>query len=307
MDFDGKLLALRPDVTSAVARAAVTLLAKRERPLRLWYVAPVFRQQGKSPAEFRRESTQIGCELFGRNSVTTDMEILAILSEILGNLNLDRDYIITLNDVQVFNGVADSLGLAPALRSEMRSVVDSRNRRDLERFLTPFAPAEDLRRFAELIQLSGKREVLQRARDIIRNERSRAALNRLDKLWAIIEALGLTSRFEIDLGDVSELEYYTDLSFKVYVRGAGVRVGSGGRYDNLTGKFGQAEPAIGFVLDLDALTDVWLARPDESIADQNVKTSPLKIDTGDARSAFQEALAARAKGRAVIVSEEPRS
>src|SRR5206468_2130246 len=123
MDFDGKLLALRPDVTSAVARAAVTLLSKRERPLRLWYVAPVFRQQGRSPAEFRRESTQIGCELFGANSVTADMEILAIVSEILGSLNLGRDFIITLNDVQVFNGIAESLRLQPALRSEMREVV----------------------------------------------------------------------------------------------------------------------------------------------------------------------------------------
>ncbi len=39
MDADGELLALRPDVTSSVARAAVTLLKHRERPLRLWYFA----------------------------------------------------------------------------------------------------------------------------------------------------------------------------------------------------------------------------------------------------------------------------
>jgi ATP phosphoribosyltransferase regulatory subunit len=306
MDFDGKLLALRPDVTSAVARAAVTLLGKRERPLRLWYVAPVFRQQARSPAEFRRESTQIGCELFGANSVTADMEILVIVSEILASLEMGADYIIALNDVQVFNGVAESLRLEPALRSQMREVVDSRNRRDLERFLEPFASREEGHRFAELIQLSGKREVLQRARTIITNERSRAALNRLDNLWAIIDSIGLASRFEIDLGDVSELEYYTDLSFKVYMRGAGVRVGSGGRYDNLTGKFGPAEPAIGFVLDLDALTDLFLGRKDESI-EKAGKTLPLKINAGDTTSAFEEAIAARAKGLRVIVDQEPES
>ena len=33
-------------------------------------------------------------------------------------------------------------------------------------------------------------------------------------------------------------------------------VGRGGRYDGLTGSFGRAEPAVGFVLNLDALTEV---------------------------------------------------
>jgi len=39
-------------------------------------------------------------------------------------------------------------------------------------------------------------------------------------------------------------------------RGAGARVGGGGRYDELTANFGRREPAVGFVLDLDAITDV---------------------------------------------------
>jgi len=47
-DTDGRMLALRPDVTSLVARAAATLFGERERPLRLCYVAPVFRQQQQS-------------------------------------------------------------------------------------------------------------------------------------------------------------------------------------------------------------------------------------------------------------------
>ena len=60
MDSDGRLLALRPDVTSSVARIAATLLADRARPLRFCYAAPVFRQQTQSHAEWRRENTQLG-------------------------------------------------------------------------------------------------------------------------------------------------------------------------------------------------------------------------------------------------------
>jgi len=40
------------------------------------------------------------------------------------------------------------------------------------------------------------------------------------------------------------------------VHGAGASVGRGGRYDGLTGSFGRPEPAVGFVLNLDALTEV---------------------------------------------------
>jgi ATP phosphoribosyltransferase regulatory subunit len=65
---------------------------------------------------------------------------------------------------------------------------------------------------------------------------------------------------DIDLGDVSGLDYYTGLTFKIYVAGAGARVGGGGRYDNLTANFGRPEPAVGFVLDLDALTDVLMRK-----------------------------------------------
>src|SRR5713101_7754056 len=119
-DTDGRLLALRPDVTSATARAAATLFAERERPLRLCYAAPVFRQQPQSHAEWRRESTQIGGELIGANSSAADMEVLAIVCEALERLDLHRHSLITLNDVEVFNGIAEHLKIRAEARNEMR-------------------------------------------------------------------------------------------------------------------------------------------------------------------------------------------
>ncbi len=263
-DTDGRMLAIRPDVTSLVARAAATLFAERRRPLRLCYVAPVFRQQPQSHAEWRRESTQIGGELIGANSITADMEVLAIACEVLERLKLDRHCSITLNDVEVFNGIAEELNLGPDSRNEMRDLFDMRNAADLEGFLTGYSSVKDSRAFAQLIQLSGKRKTLSDARRLITNARSQSALDRLERLWSVIESLQLADRFEIDLGDVSRLDYYTGLTFKIYVSGAGTRIGGGGRYDELTASFGRAEPAVGFVLELDALTEVLRARAYES-------------------------------------------
>src|ERR1044072_9818001 len=53
-DTDGRLLALRPDIPSSVARAAATLFANAPRPLRFCYAASVFRQLPHSRAEWLR-------------------------------------------------------------------------------------------------------------------------------------------------------------------------------------------------------------------------------------------------------------
>ena len=300
IDSDGRMLALRPDVTSLVARAAATLFAERQRPLRLSYVAPVFRQQPRSHAEWRRESTQIGCELIGANSSAADMETLAIICEVLECLGLDRDCSITLNDVEVFNGIAEELNLAPALRDEMRQLVDTRNTVDLERFLEGYSSEKDPQAFAQLIQLTGKRKTLTEARRLITNPRSQSALDRLERLWSVIESLQLEGRFEIDLGDVSRLDYYTGLTFKVYVSGAGARVGSGGRYDGLTESFGKAEQGVGFVLELDALAEVLMTRGyDPGLMPRSAEVPPLRARNLD--DLFLAARKIRALGQRVVI------
>jgi ATP phosphoribosyltransferase regulatory subunit len=250
-DSDGRLLALRPDVTSSVARVAATLLADRPRPLRFCYAAPVFRQQPQSHAEWRRENTQLGCELIGAGGKEADLEILRLAAEILTRLNLQSSYCITINNVEFFNGVAAELSLDTPAREHFRRLIDTREAAELERFLKHDGPA-----FAQLTQLSGKRDVIPAARRLVNNDRSAAALDSLEGLWTDIESLGLHDSFEIDLGDVPSLDYYTGLSLKIFVHGAGSSIGRGGRYDGLTGNFGRAEPAVGFVLNLDALTEV---------------------------------------------------
>jgi ATP phosphoribosyltransferase regulatory subunit len=258
-DNDGRLLALRPDVTSSVARMAATLLAERPRPLRFCYAAPVFRQQPQSHAEWRRENTQLGCELIGVNGKSADLEVLRLANEILSRLDLQTTYCITINNVEIFNGVAAHLELTTPARERLRRLIDTRETAELQRFLDSCSNSEG-RAFSQPTQLTGSSEVIRAARNVITNSRSIAALDSLEELWTEIESLGLADRFEIDLSDVSSLDYYTGLSLRVFVDGAGTSVGRGGRYDGLTGNFGRAEPAVGFVLNLDALTEVLVRR-----------------------------------------------
>jgi ATP phosphoribosyltransferase regulatory subunit len=303
-DRDGQLLALRPDVTSLVARAAATLFNKEARPLRLCYAAPIFRQQTQSHAEWRRESVQLGCEFIGPGSTLAEMEMLAIVAETLERMSLGSHYRITLNNVEIFNGISENLGLNAPRREEMRHLIDVRDGAELRRFLASCAAsAADCAAFSRLTQLTGQREILDDARRIITNERSLAALHSLESLWRIIEAMGLTDSFEIDLGDVSALDYYTGLTFKIYVAGAGSRIGSGGRYDGLTANFGKAEPAVGFVLDLDALTDVLMRRNHSASTDANPAVAS-QLTSHDPATLFLAAREKRLNNERVRIRDE---
>ncbi len=261
-DTDGRMLALRPDVTSSVARAAATLFAQRTRPLRLCYAASVFRQRPRSHAEWRREWTQLGCELIGAGDSDADLEMLLIAAEVLNEVGLRGQFRITLNHVEVFNGVAANLQLDPEAREQLRLIIDTRDTGELSRFLaaksaaiSPTGTPDSGAFINQLARLNGGRELLDAARRRhLTNARSVAALDALAHLWDGLVCKGVANCFEIDLGDVSGLDYYTGVVCKMYVAGAGV--GSGGRYDDLTANFGRPEPATGFVLDLDALTDV---------------------------------------------------
>lgn len=292
-DLDGGLVALRPDVTSTVARAAATLFAGRLRPLRLCYAAPVFRQQTPSAAEYRREIAQLGCELIGGGEPAADLEVLAVAAEVFAQLGVKARYCITLNTVEIFHGIAEGMQLNAEGAERMRQLVDARETYELERFLTTRgATPRESASFARLTALSGKGDVIAQAREIITNPRSAAALDRLEELWRAIVALGLDGRFELDLGDISGLDYYTGLTFKIYLPGAGTRVGSGGRYDRLIANFGPAEPAVGFVLDLDLLT---------SLAGDGAEPErePRRVTGADTAALFKEALSARAAGERI--------
>ncbi len=300
-DTDGRLLALRPDVTSSVARASATLFARRARPLRLCYAASVFRQRPRSHAEWRREWTQLGCELIGASGAAADLETLLIAVEALAQLGLAGRFRITLNHVGIFNGVAAQLNLDAATRAEMRSIIDTRDTDALTRFLAAHT-TNGPKAVAHLTRLTGPRDILDAARSFLRNTRSAAALDELAELWRVLEMLNVADSFEIDLGDVAGLDYYTGLVYKIYVAGAGTRVGSGGRYDELTANFGGRDAAIGFVLDLDALTDV-LARNHSTLA-LNGPAQPTFVDDDDILDRFRAARRKRANGEPIRLSDE---
>lgn len=74
----GDTLALRPDITPSIARAAATLFETEDFPIRLCYVGSTFINHSSYQGRLK-ESTQLGAELIGIDSVEADAEMIAMV------------------------------------------------------------------------------------------------------------------------------------------------------------------------------------------------------------------------------------
>jgi ATP phosphoribosyltransferase regulatory subunit len=295
---DGKLLALRPEMTSLVARTVATRFRESHRPIRLSYSGEVFRWDEPRPAR-QHEFHQIGLEHVGSDRLEADTEVLIIAIEALRRVGIEG-FMITLGHVGFIQGIAEKLELDAAARSQMYGIIDRKETEEFDEFLRPHADEKTREAFCRLTTLSGKKEILTEAKSLIGNERSIAALDDLGRVYGIAEAIGIDEHIDIDLGDVGGLDYYTGLTFKIYAEGLGTALGSGGRYDNLLSQFGLSEPAVGFSLWLDWLAQLSAARVAPTLPGSNNNVSTLGAN-GDLASVFREATRLRATGTRVEV------
>jgi ATP phosphoribosyltransferase regulatory subunit len=249
IDQDGRIVALRADFTSAIARVAATRLSAHGGPLRLCYAGKVYRQEPEGGRR-GRELFQLGAELIGDPGVTGDLEIVRLAIETLRALGV-RDFQINVGEVRFIRPLL--AGLPPVEAERLRQAIDRRDRRALAEAARQIGPpAAVARALVELPELIGRGEVLQRARSLASGPEAEAAVERLRELD---EALEEEERAHVvyDLGEVRGLGYYTGFQFEVFAAGVGRAIGTGGRYDDLLSLYGVDRPAVGMALETDAL------------------------------------------------------
>jgi ATP phosphoribosyltransferase regulatory subunit len=248
VDLDGRILALRYDFTSSIARMAATTFADSPRPLRFYYSGPVYRQEPERGGR-ARETLQVGAELLGEADLAADVEIVRLTLALAKAAGV-RDFQLNLGHAGV---LADGLAaLDDTLRAEVRRWIDRKDRGSLARALDGTPP--EARALLELPFIIGRRTAL----DSVLRSAPNGARAALQHLAALDAALGADERPHIvyDLGEVRGLDYYTGIHFELFVAGAGRAAGAGGRYDELMGRFGRAMPAVGVSLDLDAIAEL---------------------------------------------------
>jgi ATP phosphoribosyltransferase regulatory subunit len=252
VDRDGRLVALRADFTSAIARVAATRLAGAPLPLRLSYAGKVYRQEAEGGGR-RRELFQLGAELIGDGSAEADVEVIRLVISLLTALEV-HDFQINLGDIRFILPLLR--GLAPDAAEALRTAIDRKDRAALAAGARELgAPAAVARALVELPELIGRGEVLLRARSLASGSEAAEAIERLRQVDALLTPAE-RAHIVYDLGEIRGLGYYTGIQFEVFVAGVGRAVGFGGRYDGLLALYGADRPAVGFALETDALADL---------------------------------------------------
>lgn len=294
--FDGKnrTLALRHEMTTPIARLAVSRLKDAPLPLKLSYNTNVFRFRTNQPGR-QCEFYQAGVELLGVSNAFADAEVIALAAQALSVEGL-ADFKICLGQVDFAGGLMENL--PSDVQAQIKSAIERHDMVALNNLDIDAA-------LKKIPTLQGGREILTAAQAIANNERSRRAIDNLSEIYRLLEIYGTADKITFDLGLIRDFEYYTGMVFEAYAAGVGYTLAGGGRYDNMLKDFGFDCPATGFALGIERILD---ARKFQNVAEPaQAKDFYLSYAAGFEDSAIRKAAQLRAAGKVVEVSLTPQT
>lgn len=252
-DREGNTLVLRPDITPSIARAAAMYFEEETMPIRLCYMGNIFINNSSYQGRLK-ESTQLGAELIGDNSIEADAEILAMTVESMKRAGL-KEFQISVGHAEFFKGLAEAAGLSEEQEDELRELIANKNFFGVEEVIANLPMEEDLRQLFGLLDgfYDSPEQFAQAKQFAAKYERVAYALEHLSRLHEVLKSYQVEKYISYEMGAISDYHYYTGIIFAGYTFGSGEPVVKGGRYDKLLKYFGKDAPSIGFAIALDQL------------------------------------------------------
>lgn len=197
----------------------------------------------------------MGAELIGDPSVEADAEIISLVIKALLDTGLQR-FQVSIGEVEYFKGLCEEAGLDEETEMDLRACISGKNYFAAQELLQERKVVEPYHsRLLKVADMFGDMCSLTDARAMVSNERSLAAIERLEKLYKVLQVYGVADYISFDLGMLSKYKYYTGVIFKAYTYGVGDAIVKGGRYDRLLHQFGKEAPAIGFCMVIDSILE----------------------------------------------------
>ena len=242
-DREGDTLALRPDITPSIARAAATLFETEDFPIRLCYVGSTFINHSSYQGRLK-ESTQLGAELIGIDSVEADAEMIAMVVDGLKKVGL-KEFQVNIGHVDFLQSLMEATGLSKEQQEEIYNLIANRNFFGVEELLEQADASPELKEtFRLLPEFAGDVDVLKKAVEHAPTDQAKQAVGRLLKIYKLLALYGADDYVTFDLSMSGHYGYYTGIVFRAYTYGTGDAIVTGGRYDHLLEKCGKQTPSI---------------------------------------------------------------
>ena len=240
-DTDGRLMALKPDVTLSIIKNTQT---QQQMLQKICYRENVYRP-GKSDQGFR-EIMQIGLECMGAVDTYSIYEVLLLavnsLKQICKNCVLD------VSHMGLMHRLLENMGLYGTVQKKVLDAISRKNSHELQNICEEANVAPDA--LVVLARLCGKpADVLPELNGIFGEV---PELVQFRQLLTALENAGADC-INVDFSVVNDMNYYNGIVFRGFVEGVPTGILSGGQYDGLMEKMGRTGKAIGFALYPDLL------------------------------------------------------
>lgn len=257
IDKDGKILVLRPDATIPIAKIVSSKFEDEKEIVKLCYLTTIFREY-KSPKSYGRDFLQGGVELFGKDSSEIDYEVINLSIDMLREIGFNNIQL-DIGNIAFQEGFFQSLNIENNIKENIKNLIETKNINDIREYVEPLnINREDKDFIYALPKLFGEyNETISKAKKYCKNSNMTKALERIENIYEIIKNEKLKIKVKLDLSFTNNLNYYTDLIFKVYAGSLHVPVVSGGRCNNLAEDFGKHRPCCGFGINVN-LVDEYL-------------------------------------------------
>ena len=292
-DREGNTLVLRPDITPSIARSAAKYFMDEDMPIRLSYMGNTFINNHSYQGRLK-ESTQLGAELIGDDTVDADAEMIAMAIDALKSSGL-KDFQISVGHVEFFRGLMEAAGLSEEQEEVIRELIANKNFFGVEEEISDCSMNQNLKElFGMLGTIYDNAASFEEAKTYAADyPRVYKAIRRLEDLDAVLKIYGVDKYVTYEFGMLSSYHYYTGVIFAGYTYGSGEPIVKGGRYDKLLTYFGKDAASIGFAIVVDQLMAAISRQKIEIIVKHDNQLIVYKPEYR--REAVKKAIALRAK------------
>lgn len=251
-NLTGKDLSIRPDISEQASRIDAYRIQSNDI-VKLCYAGEVVKSKASKVVR-SRTTIQVGAEIFGDSSKNAELESINLMLESLKIAGLDNITLslghagFTASVLQPFKSLGKDIFNA------IERALSKKSKSDLENIIPD--SHENKESLLALCDMYGGFEIIDVAKDSFSYlETSSLFLNHLSEVVKEFEENDLIN-LHIDLGEVQGFKYHNGIVFSAYSDSAGYVLAKGGRYDGLRKSSDQNRPAVGFDLDLIAVSNL---------------------------------------------------
>lgn len=259
-DLDGKLMALKPDVTLSIVKNT----AASSRALqKLYYNENVYRVSKNTHAF--REIMQVGLECLGDIDDYCISEVLLLAAKSLQTIS--PACVLDVSHLGLMSELLRAMGLPGEQLSRAFAAIGQKNFHELETLCQENGVCpESICLLQQLLQLSGSlHQALPRLRSLLSDFSELSFFARFDRILSALAREDVADVLRIDFSVVDDVHYYNGVVFKGFIRGVPCSVLSGGQYDKLMKKMHRSCGAIGFAVYTDLLERLDGSSPDYDV------------------------------------------